>query len=185
MIRLIFIVAIVALAGCNAKEVIGKTTYANDANSYAEPEKAVVKHLNLEISVDFNSQTIEGKASWEIENTAKGKEIVFDENTLEIQKVTLGDDETPTEFTLGRYVEYHGKPLRITIGPTRKKSISTIKPRKTPSLCSGCGPNKRPTKNIRSCSRRAKPFGPELGFRARIHRESSLLTTRKLPFQDI
>ena len=121
MIRLFFIVAVVALAGCNANESVGKTTYAKDENSYAEPEKAVVKHLNLEISVDFDSHTIEGKASWEIENTAKGNEIVFDENTLEIQKVTLGDDETQTEFTLGDYVEYHGKPLKITIGPDTKK----------------------------------------------------------------
>lgn len=121
MIRLFFIVAVVALAGCGSKESGGKTTYAKDENSYAEPEKAVVKHLNLEISVDFDSHTIAGKASWEIENTANGNEIVFDENTLEIQKVTLGDDETPTEFTLGDYVEYHGKPLRITIGPDTKK----------------------------------------------------------------
>lgn len=117
----IFIVALVALAGCSTKESVEKVRYVKDEHSYAEPEKAVVKHLDLEISVDFDTQTISGKASWDIENTGKGNEIVFDENTLAISKVTLGDDEKETKFSLGDATEYHGKPLRVTIAPDTKK----------------------------------------------------------------
>jgi leukotriene-A4 hydrolase len=40
---------------------------------------------------------------------------------LEILKVTLGDDEKETTFSLGDNVEYHGKPLRIAIAPDTKK----------------------------------------------------------------
>ena len=79
------------------------------------------KHLDLDIKVDFDTQTISGKASWQIENTSKGNEIIFDENTLNITKVTLGDDEKETKFELGKEVEFHGKPLHITIEPNTTK----------------------------------------------------------------
>jgi len=75
----------------------------------------------LDIKVDFDTQTISGKASWTIENTSKGTEIIFDENTLNITKVTLGDDEKETQFKLGDSVEFHGKPLHITIEPDTTK----------------------------------------------------------------
>lgn len=124
-----FIIALLALTGCNTKETVGKIAYVKDGHSYSEPEKAVVKHLNLDIKVDFDSQTISGKASWDIENTGKGSEIVFDENMLEISKVTLGDDERDAKFEVGgnpdsenaRRTGYEGKPLRVTISPNTKK----------------------------------------------------------------
>jgi leukotriene-A4 hydrolase len=71
--------------------------------------------------VDFDTQTISGKASWTIENTSKGNEIIFDENTLNITKVTLGDEEKETKFELGNNVEFHGKPLHVTIDANTTK----------------------------------------------------------------
>ena len=86
-----------------------------DTHSFSKPHDALAKHLDLDIKVDFDTQTISGKASWKIDNISKGNEIIFDENTLNITKVTLGDDEKPTAFHLGNAVEFHGKPLSITI----------------------------------------------------------------------
>jgi leukotriene-A4 hydrolase len=121
-IKIFTLAAFLALA-CNKKETTETkvTAKTRDEHSYAEPEKAVVRHLNLDIDVDFAAETISGKASWDIDNVGKGNEIVFDENTLEILKVTLGDDEKETTFSLGDNVEYHGKPLRIAIAPDTKK----------------------------------------------------------------
>ena len=121
-IKILTLVAFVAFA-CGKKEtkIVGHDNKGKDEHSYAEPEKAVIKHLNLDIAVDFDTQTISGKASWTIDNIAKGDEIVFDENTLEISKVTLGDNEKQTSFSLGDEVEYHGKPLRVKIAPDTKK----------------------------------------------------------------
>ena len=120
-IKLLTLCATIAFA-CNKKEthVTEKRDTVKDEHSYAEPEKAIVKHLNLDIKVDFDTQTISGKASWDIDNVSKGDEIVFDENTLEISKVTLGHNEKPTTFTLGETVEYHGRPLRVKIAPDTK-----------------------------------------------------------------
>jgi aminopeptidase N len=110
---------------CQKKDPSVKTTHQNqttkDAHSFSNPTKAVVKHLDLDIKVDFDTQTISGKASWTIDNTSKGNEIIFDENTLNISKVTLGNDEKETQFKLGDSVEFHGKPLRISIEPNTTK----------------------------------------------------------------
>jgi leukotriene A-4 hydrolase/aminopeptidase len=59
-----------------------------------------------------------GKASWTIENTSGATEIIFDSRQLQIQKVTLGVNETETTFTLGDEVKYLGQPLRVKIDPS-------------------------------------------------------------------
>jgi leukotriene A-4 hydrolase/aminopeptidase len=72
----------------------------------------------LELNVDFSTQLISGKASWTIENTSGATEIIFDSRQLQIQKVTLGVNETETTFTLGDEVKYLGQPLRVKIDPS-------------------------------------------------------------------
>jgi len=110
---------------CQKKDPAEKTITANgtvkDEHTFSKADLAVVKHLDLDIKVDFDTQTISGKASWQIDNISKGNEIIFDENTLNITKVTLGDDEKETKFELGKEVEFHGKPLHITIEPNTTK----------------------------------------------------------------
>jgi leukotriene-A4 hydrolase len=121
MNKICFLIAFVVFTACQKKENIEKTTYVKDEHSYSRPNDAVAKHLDLDIKVDFETQTISGKASWQIDNTSKGNEIIFDENTLNITKVTLGDDEKTTKFELGKEVEFHGKPLHITIDANTTK----------------------------------------------------------------
>jgi len=119
-----YLIAFLVLAwSCQKKETLSKEQEktVKDTHSYAKPEAAVVKHLDLDIAVDFDTQVISGKASWTIDNISKGKEIIFDENTLNITKVTLGDDEQPTSFKLGTEIEFHGKPLQIAIKPNTSK----------------------------------------------------------------
>jgi len=121
MKKLILATLFLTIIACQKKEQTEKATTVTDEHSYSKPELAVVKHLDLDIKVDFDTQTISGKASWLIDNISKGKEIIFDENTLNITKVTLGDDEKETKFELGKDTEFHGKPLHITIEPTTTK----------------------------------------------------------------
>ena len=134
MKKLCYLLAIISLASCLKKETTmdlsvheqtqqttTKPTSIRDMHTFSKGELAVVKHLDLDIKVDFETQTISGKAAWTIDNKSKGNEIIFDENTLEISKVTLGDDEKETQFTLGNEVEFHGKPLSIAIEPTTTK----------------------------------------------------------------
>lgn len=121
MKRIVLLLTIIAFTACQKKETIKKHEIVKDFHSFSNPAEAVAKHLDLDIKVDFDTQTISGKASWQIENTAKGNEIIFDENTLNITKVTLGEEEKETKFELGKEVKFHGKPLHITIEPTTTK----------------------------------------------------------------
>ncbi|MEA9415712.1 hydrolase/aminopeptidase [Flavobacterium sp. PL02] len=121
MKKLILATLFLTVIACQKKEQTEKVAVVTDEHSYSKPELAVVKHLDLDIKVDFETQSITGKASWEIDNVSKGNEIIFDENTLNITKVTLGDDEKETKFELGKEVEFHGKPLHITIEPNTTK----------------------------------------------------------------
>jgi aminopeptidase N len=121
----LLILSIAFAISCQKKDPSDKTTPQNqttkDSHSFSNPAEAVVKHLDLDIKVDFDSQTISGIASWTIDNKSKGNQIIFDENTLNITKVTLGNDEKETQFKLGDSVEFHGKPLHITIEPNTSK----------------------------------------------------------------
>lgn len=121
----LLILSIAFAISCQKKDPSDKTTPQNqttrDSHSFSNPAEAVVKHLDLDIKVDFDTQTISGKASWTIDNITKGNEIIFDENTLNITKVTLGNDEKETQYMLGDTVEFHGKPLCITIEPNTTK----------------------------------------------------------------
>lgn len=121
MKKLILVTLFLTSIACQKKEQTEKKDVVKDEHSYSKPELAVVKHLDLDIKVDFDTQTISGKASWTIDNKSKGNEIIFDENTLNITKVTLGDDEKETKFELGKDTEFHGKPLHITIAPNTTK----------------------------------------------------------------
>ncbi|REG90473.1 hydrolase/aminopeptidase [Flavobacterium aquicola] len=121
MKKIVSLLIIIVFAACQKKENTTKHEIVKDSHTFSNAAEAVVKHLDLDIKVDFDTQTISGKASWQIENVSKGKEIIFDENTLNITKVTLGDDEKITQFKLGKEVEFHGKPLHITIEPNTTK----------------------------------------------------------------
>ncbi|MEG1228269.1 MAG: leukotriene A4 hydrolase C-terminal domain-containing protein [Flavobacterium sp.] len=121
MKKLILVTLFLAAIACQKKDQTEKPAVVTDEHSYSKPELAVVKHLDLDIKVDFDTQTISGKASWLIDNISKGNEIIFDENTLNITKVTLGDEEKETKFELGKDTEFHGKPLHITIEPNTTK----------------------------------------------------------------
>lgn len=116
-----FLILLIVTFACQKKEVTPQNQTTKDAHSFSNPSEAIVKHLDLNIKVDFDTQTISGKASWQIDNITKGNEIIFDENTLNITKVTLGDDEKETQFELGKEIELHGKPLHITIEPNTTK----------------------------------------------------------------
>ncbi|MEW6126949.1 MAG: M1 family metallopeptidase [Acidobacteriota bacterium] len=92
-----------------------------DPHSFASPEAVVVKHLNLDINVDFDKKQIAGKATLQIENKTNARELRLDTRDLTIQKVTLDKNETETKFTLGDEMKFMGKPLTVDITPDTKE----------------------------------------------------------------
>ncbi len=117
-------IASVLLISCQNKSETDSKEVKKDSHSFSDPLRAVVKHLELDITVDFEQQLIYGKAEWTIENKSKTDVIVFDTRQLNIEKVTLGDDSTEAKFTLGQDVKYLGRSLTVSIEhSTTKVSI--------------------------------------------------------------
>ena len=86
-----------------------------DQHTYAQPDKAVVTHLELDVTANFQKKIISGKASWTIQQHAPSGEIIFDTRDLTIRKITLGESEKSTTFSFGKQNDYLGKPLIVKI----------------------------------------------------------------------
>jgi aminopeptidase N len=90
-----------------------------DIHSFARPEEAVVRHLVLELDVDFERRRLSGSATLQIDKAADARELVLDTNGLTIDRVTL-DDGSEATFTSGDAKPFLGRALTIAIQPDTK-----------------------------------------------------------------
>lgn len=90
-----------------------------DIHSFARPDEAVVKHLALDLNVDFDRKQLAGVATLTIEKSAAARELVLDTNGLTVDKVTL-DSGKPAFFRAGEPQPHLGRPLSIDIEPDTK-----------------------------------------------------------------
>lgn len=120
-------------AACNSSETQIESrkdndmTYTNDPHSFAKPNEAVVEHLNLDLTVDFENNQLIGTAEWQISSN-HADEIIFDIRQMEIEKAWADGEET--EFSLGEEARWLGRPLTVKIGENTK--TVTIKYRTHP-----------------------------------------------------
>jgi len=91
----------------------------NDIHSFARPDEAVVRHLTLDLTVDFQRQRLSGSATLQIETRDDARELVLDTNGLTIDRVVLGDGSEAT-FALGDPKPFLGRALTIRIKPETK-----------------------------------------------------------------
>jgi leukotriene-A4 hydrolase len=90
-----------------------------DIHSFARPEEAVVRHLALELDVDFERRRLAGSATLTVDTAPGARELVLDTQGLTVERVTL-DDDTETTFRLGDSQPFLGSPLTIAIKPDTK-----------------------------------------------------------------
>jgi leukotriene-A4 hydrolase len=91
-----------------------------DIHSFSRPEEAVVRHLELDLSVDFGSQRLAGSATLHIDTADGARELVLDTNGLTIDRVTL-EDGSETTFALGDAKPHLGRALTIALRPDTKR----------------------------------------------------------------
>jgi leukotriene-A4 hydrolase len=107
---------------CQPTKEAMKTT-VNDPHSYAQPDEAVITHLDWEADVDFDNHQINGLATFTILASERADEIIFDTKELQVQSVAV--DGKDASFDIGEPNEHMGQSLSIGITPdTRKVSIS-------------------------------------------------------------
>ncbi|MBL7923330.1 MAG: M1 family metallopeptidase [Bacteroidia bacterium] len=96
------------------------TMSTKDAHSFARPEEALVRHLDLNLKVDFSNQELSGTATLQIDNLSKGSQLHLDTRDLRIDSILL-DDGSTAKYDLMPAVPYLGSELVVYIKPTTKK----------------------------------------------------------------
>jgi drug/metabolite transporter (DMT)-like permease len=82
---------VVALAGVVWLVQPGERPMAvRDPHSFARPEQAVVRRLELDLTVDFAARRLRGRATLDVELAPGATELVLDTRDLEITAVTAG-----------------------------------------------------------------------------------------------
>ncbi|GAB5555810.1 MAG: M1 family metallopeptidase [Schleiferiaceae bacterium] len=116
---LLAIVGILSSCSSSTDQNENTMVYAKDSHSYSEPNKAVVTHLDLALHVDFDSKTLFGKATWDVD-VKQGNQIIFDCKDLTINSVQ-DQDGKELVFSTGPVDNTLGQPLWITVGDTTTK----------------------------------------------------------------
>jgi leukotriene-A4 hydrolase len=110
------LILLLLATGCRERQA-AVPALARDPHSFARPEEVAVRHLALDLDVDFERQRLRGTAALHIENRAEAATLYLDTRDLDIERVTLGPEHAEAEFTLGEEVAYLGRPLAVTIRP--------------------------------------------------------------------
>ena len=112
-----------ALAGCKAeREPDTKTTNVIDAtvvadpNSFAQPDKVRIEHINLDLSVDMAAKVLRGSAEYRLQwLDGKANELVLDTRGIDIRSVQGLDGKKWRDlpFKLDAEDAIYGSALRI------------------------------------------------------------------------
>jgi aminopeptidase N len=112
-------------AGCHQKKNQMETSTpteaitTSDPHSFSKPDEAVVKHLDLDLIVDFDKKILSGSATIDVELKNNATQILLDTRDLTIEKVEA--DGKPTHFSLGKSDPILGSPLAINLFPATKQ----------------------------------------------------------------
>ena len=94
---------------------------AADPHSYAGRSSARVTHLALDLTVDFESRTLGGSATWQLSNPEAASEVVLDTRDLDIEAVELLDAAGQAQqaaFFLGSPDAVLGQALHVSLAAT-------------------------------------------------------------------
>lgn len=103
---------------------------ARDQHSFARPEEVVVRHLSLQLNLNFDQKIASGSAKLELDRKNKSNQVILDTRNLDILDVTL-DDGRKASFKLGDEVPFLGRPLTIELLPETKSVTVNYKTTKS------------------------------------------------------
>jgi len=122
-------VAIFAIACSKEPAEVAVYDPAHDYFSYANIEQFVTRHLELDLTVDFEKEQLRGSAVLHMERLDPlATEIILDSRGLDISSVsfTLADSPmVPAEFTVGEEDPVLGSPITIAL-PTNVEITSEL-----------------------------------------------------------
>ena len=108
--------------------------YANDPNSYAQPDQVRVTHLDLDLTIDFPRKQLDGQATLKLDwKNPRAQSLALDTRDLKIAKVeALGSDgkTTPLTYALAPRDKVLGSKLTIAAPkhPAQVRIVYTTSP---------------------------------------------------------
>lgn len=95
-------------------------TFTPDPHSHARPDEVVVRHLSLDLDVDFGTRRLAGSATLDLERRTSGaSRLVLDTWQLDVRGVTDGDGVGLTH-ELGEHDPVLGSALTVEIGGSER-----------------------------------------------------------------
>jgi len=104
---------------------IAMNKLVKDHHSYSEPNESRVTHLSWNAEVDFDSKSISATATFDLENAADAKQVIFDVNGLTDFRIQA--DGKDVSFELGPGNDLLGQPLVIPISSETKQVAISYK----------------------------------------------------------
>src|SRR5688500_8445834 len=92
----------------------GLPALPRDVHSYAQPEKARVTHVSLDLTPDFAAKRLSVTARLSITLAAGADTVILDVRDLDIRRIT-DSSGTGLPFTVGAAKEFVGAPLSIAL----------------------------------------------------------------------
>ncbi len=116
-------------AGAPMISPILTTDDAKDPFTFAQPEVARVTHVALNLTLDFDAQSVAGSARLDIQAVDGADTVILDSNGLEISDIT-NEHGASLPFTIGEVEEGKGAPVTVAMGDTRQITViySAINP---------------------------------------------------------
>lgn len=118
----VFLASCQNTASIEDHNTVADRTVVKDLHTQSNADRVSIKHLVLDIAVDFEKREIAGSATWTIANEKHTDSILLDTYDLTIDSVKV--DGRTASFRLGSFVPHLGQVLAIPItNETEKLTI--------------------------------------------------------------
>jgi leukotriene A-4 hydrolase/aminopeptidase len=114
------LLASLALVSCTHKTIQHMPTLSAKNHSFANYDSVTLKHIHLDLAVDFDHKKLSGKAILNIDNHSGTQYLILDTKQLHIDKVLL-EDKVEAAFSLGKEQTHLGQALVIAIEKNTKQ----------------------------------------------------------------
>jgi len=95
---------------------------AVDPHSFAQAQEVVIKHVSLDLNVDFKLQKISGAAILKLNRLSNSSVVYLDTKALKIFKVTDANG-TSLAFELEKEVPFLGQALKVSLLPNTNEIV--------------------------------------------------------------
>ena len=104
-----------------------------DTHSFAKPEEARVKHVALDLAVDFEEKVLRGTATLDLELAPDAKRVILDSKGLTIRRVTDAAGNT-LAYSQGKGDPVHGQPLSVILNGAKRIVVHYVTSPGAPAL---------------------------------------------------